>query len=127
MILEKLDTLRNEFNDCKIVGLADISSRIVLCVSAEEKPPQEKLDAYCNATAELFDGAGGLPFAKAVSDTKDALLTEGTVLTGDQTLFFLRSTKDASEALFCVCDPKIATEPFLTAARSGIAALADES
>ncbi|MEE9428686.1 MAG: hypothetical protein V3V25_11105 [Paracoccaceae bacterium] len=125
--MEKLDTLRNGFDDCKVVGLADISSRIVLCVSADKKPPQEKLDAYCTATAELFDGAGAMPFAKAISRQEETQLTESIVLSDDQTLVFIRSSKDASEALFCVCDPRIVIDDFLNAARSGIENLAEAS
>lgn len=122
MVLEKLDALREQFDACKLVGLADISSGVVLGVSAAEKPPQEKLDAYCRATAEMLDGKSALAFGAALGGEA---LHEASVMSDSQILFFVRAEQDPSEAMFCVCTAEIDTEKFLPAAQDSLKHLID--
>jgi len=117
MILEKLDALREQFDACELVGLADISSGVVLGVSAVEKSPQEKLDAYCVATAEMLDGKSALAFGAALGGP---VLRQASVMSDSQTLFFLRAEQDPSEAMFCVCSADIDAEVFLPAAQDSL-------
>ena len=123
-ILDQLDALREQFPDCLAVAYADISSGIVLCVSAREKHPQEHLDSLCTTAADLFNGATAGTFSTALTSDADALFEEGLVLTQSETCLFLRSPQDPKEAMFCVCSARIDLDAFKARAKQQLNAIA---
>ncbi len=104
MIMEKLDSIRAEFPACVAVALADITSQTVFCVSAHRKPPQERIDAMCEAAAQMLDRVG--------------FPQECVVMSENQTLVFLRSPREPTEALLSICTADMDVERFLTQCRA---------
>ena len=124
MVLEQLDALRGEFAECDFLALADISSGTVLCVSAGEKIPQEQLDAYCAAAARFLNGDIAKVTSVAIGQAKDTSLGMAALLSGRQTVFFLRLAPDANEAVLCRCDRALDVGRFLQSMHSGLAQIA---
>ncbi|MGB5557921.1 MAG: hypothetical protein WBN04_07900 [Paracoccaceae bacterium] len=118
MILDQLKALREEFAECQVVALADLSSGIVLCVSAKDKQPQERLDALCATAAELLDGKTAVSFANALELPQVSAVRQSVVTTQSETIIFLRSPADTPEALICVCSPTIDVAAMLEAAKT---------
>lgn len=125
MISEQMDALRERFAGCDFLALADIGSRTVLSVSAAQKPPQEKLDAYCAAAAELFAGKSASVYLTALQHPGEAGLTTATILTDRRLIIFVRSPVDVNEAMLCGCDPTIDVGSFIQAMGAGLARIAE--
>ena len=123
MILRHLAALREQIDDCQLVALVDFSSAIVLGVSARDKQPQEKLDAYCETAAELLLGETALIFAGALDTQQPADLSQSVISTKDQTTVFLRSSTEASEALILVCAPTVDISQLLSTAKIKLATI----
>ncbi|NKW72190.1 hypothetical protein HGD85_04340, partial [Rhodobacteraceae bacterium R_SAG10] len=111
--------------ECHTVALADISSGTVLCVSAKQKHPQERLDALCSTAAELLDGDAAQAFSKALEMPKTATLQESVVMAKLETYIFLRSPQDRMEAMLCICSANIDIDTFLQGARSSLKTIAN--
>lgn len=118
MVLRHLAALREETDNCQLVALVDLSSAIVLGVSAQDKQPQEKLDAYCEMAAELLLGKTALTFAGALDLQQPADLSQYVISTKDQTTVFLRSATETSEALILVCAPTVDIAQVLSTAKT---------
>jgi hypothetical protein len=123
MVLRHLAALREEIDDCQLVALVDLSSAIVLGVSARDKRPQEKLDAYCETAAELLVGKTALIFAGALDTQQPADLSQSVISTKDQTTVFLRSATETSEALILVCAPTVDISQVLSTAKTKLATI----
>ncbi len=98
-VAAKLEELRGALPGCTLVAYADLSSDLTLCVSARVKPPQEQLDALCMTAAAFLNGLGTV----ASGEQKAILRDQAVVLTAMDVQIFLRSPKDASDALCCIC------------------------
>ena len=106
MILDQLEALQADFPECHTIALADISSGTVLCVSAKERHPQERMDALCSTAAELLDGGTAHSFSQALAMPESSAMQESVVMAKSKTWLFLRSPQDPMEAIFCVCSAK---------------------
>ena len=126
MILDQLNALRADFPECHTVALADISSGTVLCVSAKQKHPQERMDALCATAAELLDGEAAQAFSQALVTPLSEKLQESVVMAKLETYLFLRSPQDQMEAMLCVCSADVDIENFLQGARSCLKTIANE-
>jgi len=123
MIVKELKALRTTYPQCQILALADISSGIVLCVSADEKPPQEKLDAYCTLATRM------LASPAAVAATDDLGLgspSVATANTAEQSVIFVRSKAEPGEALLCSASHDLDTDRFVMAAQSSLEKISNE-
>lgn len=125
-ILKQLDDLRTAFPPCVAVGLVDVGSGIVLCVSTQQKQPQEQLDAICAAGIELFNSPASQAFAKAHGPDTDKSPQEVIVLNTNDTCLFLRSPVDAMEAMFCLYEAEIDIQATMETARTAFNRIATE-
>jgi hypothetical protein len=125
-ILTQLDDLRSAFPRCVAVGLVDVSSGIVLCVSTTTKRPQEQLDALCAVAAQLFNSPAAEGFSKALDSDDTTALHQGVVIADTDTCLFVRSPVDPMEAMFCLCEPEIDVDGALKAARTTLNKIATE-
>lgn len=125
-IQKQLNDFRNAFPNCSAVGLIDISSGVVLCVSTATKRPQEQLDALCAAAAQFFKSDTSTAFSTVlgVNDTRG--VQEAVLLNDSQTCLFLRSPVDSMEAMFCLCAPQIDIVSAMTHARKTLNRIAIE-
>lgn len=97
-VADELDKLRATLPGCTLVAFGDLASSIVLCASAEEKRPQEELDALCTAASTALDGAYAIPLSDALGG---AALTQAVTVKPGEIQLFLRSHLDDCDALFC--------------------------
>lgn len=118
MILDHLKELRAEYPECLTVALFDLSSGLVLCISARDKHPQERLDSLCVLGAELLEGATAKGMSTALAPTKAADPQDWITMTKSETCLFLRSTVDPVEAMFCVCSSDVDVVGLQLSARS---------
>ncbi len=124
MILERLDALRGDFSECEFLAFADISSRTVLCVSTDEKIPQEILDGYCATATALLGGDVAAACLQALALPDENHLSLATILSPEQSVFFLRSAHELNEAILCRCTAGIDVESFIPALRAGLTDIA---
>lgn len=125
-ISDQLDALRHDFPQCHTVGLADLSSGIVLCVSARKKHHQEQLDGYCGAATELFADASVAEIAGALGGDQPGTLQQAMIMTGSETRVFLRSATDPTEAMFCLCEAGADIDGLVIGARQRLGNIAVE-
>lgn len=125
-ILQQLDTFREAFPPCSLVGLVDVSSGIVLCVSTEKKPPQEQLDSICASAIQLLNSDTSVTFSNALGDNQSADLNEAVVMNTTEICLFLRSPVDSMEAMFCLCAPQIDIDNAMSSARATLNRIATE-
>lgn len=118
MIQEHLKALLEEFPESQIVALVDMSSGIVLGVSAKVRQPQERLDAFCEAATVQLLGQTATAFADALDMPQITMLRQSVVVSESQTTVFLRLPQDMSEALILVCSPAVDVAQLLEAAKS---------
>lgn len=110
---EQLDGIRSAVPGCTEVAFADLSAGLVLCVSADRRPPQEAMDALCALAGDLLDSADSDRAAGLIA-TPSGRLTEAVAMVPGQTLAFLRSAADPVEALCCVADASVDLDRLLT-------------
>ncbi len=99
-VSEQLNAIRRDIPTCRMAAFADLSASLVLDSSAEQRLPQERLDALCARARSLLgpdisgnaEGVIGGPVARAVTSFSEGLLV------------MVRSASDPNEALICVCD-----------------------
>lgn len=125
-IQQQLDELRTAFPACAVVGLVDLSSGIVLCVSDRAKRPQEQLDSLCAVATQLFNSRTSKAFAKALDNSKAPDLQESVILNASDTCLFLRSSMDPMEVMFCLYDAEIDVEGAIKFARTTLNSIATE-
>jgi hypothetical protein len=113
-IAEDLDRLRQAVPGCEWAAYADLSSGLVLSVSASRRPPQEALDALPRRAADLL----GAPAAAAVLEAGS--LTEALDLSPDRTATFLRSQAEPVEVLCCVGSTGMDVAGLLAEARAAL-------
>jgi len=117
MIMEQFEKIRAEFSECEAIALADISSQTVFCVSARKKPPQERIDALCEAATEILSGGLADGFATALGSPRGTLPQECFVMDRSDLLVFMRSPRDQDEVLLSICDARVDVERFLNCCR----------
>lgn len=101
-VAKALDQLRADVAGCDVVAFTDLSSKMVLCVSAAHKPAQEELDLLSDTALSILDG----PFAEGANAvTGEPSLRVAVTMTANDVRVFLRSDNRENEALVCVCLP----------------------
>ena len=93
---DDLNALRDRLEGCRLVAYADLSTRMVLQVSADPKPRREEIDALCDLAAQCLDGKS-LPVFFDGEAPYTALLASG-----DEVRFFVRSLSDPADALILI-------------------------
>ena len=126
-IQDNLDEFRDDFPECTIVGLGDISSGLVLCSSSAQKFPQEKFDSLCEMAIEIFSQDTAGKAAKALDMPDATSLHQGIVLAKEETYLFLKSKSDPSDAMFSVCSSKIDLSSFTNGAVELMKTIATEA
>ncbi len=115
-LTEELDDLRASLPGCRFIVFADLSSRMVLCASAEVPLPQENYDALCTSAADLFSSpAFGLAFRKL--GAKDGVGAEAILADALGTQIFVFGTQSSDDALCFQCGPEIDLVALIDAAR----------
>lgn len=107
-ISDDLDALRSSVTGCHTVAYADISSGLVLSVSAARRRKQEEMDRLSARAREYLDAPvppGLDPAATAID------------LAPDSTTVFLRSPAEPLEVLCCVGSSAMDVGQLLAAAR----------
>lgn len=105
---QALDSLRADLPGCSLVAFTDLSSNLVLCLSAAAKPAQEEVDRLSAIASVVLDGSvaeGAAPVLQ--SGEGDSRAGTAMLLTERDAKVFLRQGGDAPEALICICAPDI--------------------
>lgn len=123
---EYLDAFRSSRPECTVAGLVDISSGIVLCVTARRKKPQEYFDALCVLASEVFSDENTDALAQMQPAGAGDVRHESIVTVGDETCLFLQSLSDPAEAMFCMCSGAFDVSATLAEARSRLHYLEQE-
>lgn len=116
-ILEHLNAIRQDVPACEAVVLADLTTRVILCVSAEDRPPQERLDALCDTAIRLLDSDTSRLMARAGQIPP----LEGMTLSAGGVEVFLRTPTLPDEALCCLCRPDVDVERLMEQAHGRLA------
>lgn len=93
---DDLNRLRERLDGCRLAAYADLSTRMVLQVSADPKPPREEIDALCDLAAQCLDGSH-LPDFFEGEAPYTALWSSG-----DDVRYFVRSLSDPADALILI-------------------------
>lgn len=108
---KQLDALRETLGDCRLAAYADLSTRMVLRVSADKRPPREEIDALCDLAAQFLDG----PSLPALFDGEAPYTA---LLAGPQeSRFFIRSLSEPTDALILIVAEPVAQAAVWTAAQ----------
>ncbi|MEM6635178.1 MAG: hypothetical protein AAF667_04735 [Pseudomonadota bacterium] len=116
-VSDQLSELRADFPSCEIAAFADLSSGMILSVSADKKLPQELLDAFC---AEAVSALGE-------TEASDSLPAVAVRATPQGFLVFLRATSYAAEALCLRCGLGIDLRTFTDAARARLSRMEQDA
>ena len=120
-IAEKIEALSDAHDACRMVAFADLSSQMVLCSATKEKVGQEKLDALCKKTVNVFSD----PF-ETLSTSIIGGLNEAIVAGPDGVLICLRSETVPDDALCCMCDDTMDLDAFLADSRTLLAEISED-
>ncbi len=101
-VAEALDTLRAEVAGCDLAAFTDLSSKMVLCVSAGGRRAREELDALSEIAVTVLAGSVAIGAQSLLGDN---MPTSAMTITNVDLRVFLRSPKKENEALICVCAP----------------------
>ncbi len=101
-VAQALDALRADVAGCELAAFTDLSSKMVLCVSAAGRRAQEELDALSEIAETVL--AGSVAEA-AQSLIGGQLPASAMTMTNVDLRVFLRSPSSENEALICVCAP----------------------
>lgn len=115
-ITEELDDLRASLPACRFIVLADLSSRMVLCASAEIPLPQENYDALCINAADLFSSPA-YSLALRELGAKDGDGAEAILADASGTQVYVFSTRSSDDALCFQCGPEVDLVSLIAAAR----------
>ena len=113
---EQLDEMRDGLYGCRLLAFADLAAGLVLCHSAERRPPQEEMDALCDMAATMLDGTAAEGAAEALDG--DGRIDQAIALPEGESFLFLRSPTHPEEALLCVGEPVFDLEAALEAGRA---------
>ncbi|MGI9390987.1 MAG: hypothetical protein ACR2O1_13085 [Boseongicola sp.] len=116
-VSEALDNLRAEVTGCELAAFTDLSSKMVLCVSAGGRRAQEELDALSQIAVTVLEGAVADGALNLLDEEKpDSAMT----LTKVDLRVFLRSPSTVNEALICVCSPQTDIAAVMERGRSAL-------
>jgi len=101
-VTARLDKLRATLPGCSLVVFGDLFSQITLCVSSQDKHPQEQLDALCVSAGVMLDGNVAQSAAAALGMPDRHALTRAVVLGPLFQHVYLRSPVDPADVLCCV-------------------------
>jgi len=116
-IVDHLNAIRQDVPACRAVVLADLTTRVILCVSAEDRPPQERLDALCDTAIRLLDSDTSRVLARAGQIPP----LEALVFSADGMEVFLRTPTLPDEALCCLCGPDVDVDKLMEQAHGRLA------
>lgn len=116
-VSEALDKLRAEVTGCELAAFTDLSSKMVLCVSASGRRAQEELDALSEIAVTVLEGAVA---EGALSLLEDQKPDSAMALTNVDLRVFLRSPSTVNEALICVCSPQTDIAAIIDRGRSAL-------
>ena len=125
-VTDALDDLRSNIAGCDLVAYADLSSSMVLTVSAATKHRQEELDQLSQIAVCVLDGAiaeGGLP----IVGEEDTAVHVAMALDATSARLFLRSPGTPTEALICVCAPSSDLSSAIALGTAALESLAEAS
>lgn len=111
MVAQALNDLHDRFPGCEMLGLADLTTRMMLITNADTTYRREDLDALCTEAALAF----GKPDTPALGDTAASTVI---VATPDNLRLYLRDLRDPAEALCCVCSYDVPIDSFIDDARA---------
>ena len=123
-VAAQLDALRGSLPGCSMVVFGDLFSQITLCVSAQDKHPQEQLDAICVTAGNLLDGPAAHSAASALAMPDSGALDQAVILGPSDMQIFLRSPVDDADVLCCVCSLNGDVEMTCARARSALTLIA---
>lgn len=116
---ERMEALRNAVPGCLSVAFADLSTGLVLSVSAARRQPQEEVDALCAMAVALLDG----PVAQGAARVLDGPVNCAVAMQGHRCFAFLRSADDPVEALCCLGGSDLDPEALFAAGRMTLAGI----
>ena len=116
-VAEALDKLRAEVTGCELTAFTDLSSKMVLCVSAGGGRAQEELDALSEIAVTVLEGSVAEGALQLLEDRKP---TSAMTMTRVDVRVFLRSPKSENEALICVCSPRTDIATVIDRGRSAL-------
>lgn len=116
-LAEKLDCVRQEFPECRMVAYADISTNMILSTSSAMELRQEHLDSLCDIAVDMLCGQSSSHLRGALGGSSDADVFQVIIIEPTEVNVFLRSTTSPMEALCCVCSPLINLGKFIAGGR----------
>ena len=119
-----LDDLRAHLPGCSIVVFGDFFSQITLCVSAQDKHPQERLDALCVSAGSLLDGPVAQSVTTAMGVPDNNAFSQAVLLGPTSMQIFLRSPVEDSDMLACVLSLNADVETSTDRARAALQLIA---
>ena len=114
---EALKNLRAEVAGCELAAFTDLSSKMVLCVSAGGRRAQEELDELSEIAVTVMEGTVAESAMFLLQDSKPA---SAVLMTNVDLRVFLRSPNSAHEALICVCSPQTDIAAVMDRGRSAL-------
>lgn len=116
-IAERLESVRQEFPECKTIAYADISTNMILSTSAETELHQEHLNSLCKTAVDMLGGPLSPPLRSLLGSDHGEGIFKVIIIEPSEVGIFLKSTTSPTDALCCVCSASINLGPFITGAR----------
>ena len=101
-VIETLGAVVKAYPQARLVGFADLQSRMILASSGSKTCTQEHLDALCDQARTSFDDPMFSLSVEAFGEPHAAL-----VMALDGVQIFLRSESEPADALITICDHSI--------------------
>jgi len=115
-----LDDLRTGLPGCSLVVFGDFFSQITLCVSAQSKHPQERLDALCVSAGSLLDGPVAQNVTAAMGLPDNSAFSQAILFGPTSMQIFLRSPVEEADMLCCVLSLNADAEHATNLARAAL-------
>ena len=116
---DRLDLVRDRFQGCNVVALADLTTGMPLSSSTKVKLPQEKIDYLCDTARHFLTGAIA---ARLPAPPRIAIFVNGRAIE-----VFVHNPEFGAEVLCCQCSTGIDLPGLTRAAQDLLAELVDKS
>ena len=116
----ELDTIRTAAPGCSLAAFGDLRTRLVLRVSADQIPPQERLDELCSLGARCFAQADADAVHTYFPGSGNDAPNEAVVLGPKDIKLFVRSETDDTDMVFCLCESADAVPDLLRSAQQAL-------
>ena len=120
-ISQVLDELRTKFPACHSIAYADITTSMILGISARKPVPQERWDGMCDTAVEMLSGDAAARICQVLSGTTATDIQYVIIVEGFEFGLFIKSETNPADAFCCLFAHSLPLDAFIVMAQEHLA------